>query len=240
MAFKTALVTELASLHATAEQAAAGEVSQLAEWVTSFEALSDRVGHLSAYLGCLSAADATDEAVKADEAWMATLHAGVEKLSAILRGALAALNDSAFEALLKEPSLSGAEHAVSRLREAGRRQMSTELEALASDLNVDGLHAWGRLYDTLTGKMSFEMTFPDGHSETVEMSRRRALMSEPDRRLREAAFHAGQKPWLDHADTLAAGLNGIAGTRLSLYAKRGLGHFLDTPLFDGAMSRAST
>jgi oligoendopeptidase F len=70
------------------------------------------------------------------------------------------------------------------------------MEALAADLNVNGLHAWGRLYDTLTGKMEFEMTFPDGHTETVPMSRRRALMSEPDRKLREAAFHAGQKPWL--------------------------------------------
>ena len=87
--------------------------------------------------------------------------------------------------------------------------------------------------------MVFDMTFPDGHTESVPMARRRALMSEPDRRLREAAFHAGQKPWLDHADTLAAGLNGIAGTRLKLYENRGLSHFLDAPLFDGAMSRAS-
>jgi len=39
--------------------------------------------------------------------------------------------------------------------------------------------------------------------------------------------------------TPAAALNGIAGTRLSLYGKRGIPHFLDTPLFDGAMSRAS-
>jgi len=110
---------------------------------------------------------------------------------------------------------------------------------LAADLNVNGLHAWGRLYDTLTGKMEFQMTFPDGHLETVPMSRRRALMSEPDRKLREAAFNDGQKPWNDHATTLAAGLNGIAGTRLSLYGHRGIPQFLDTPLFDGAMSRQS-
>ena len=58
------------------------------------------------------------------------------------------------------------------------------------------------------------MLFPDGHTEIVPMARRRALMSEPDRHLREASFYAGQKPWNDHADTLAAGLNGIAGTRL--------------------------
>ena len=64
-------------------------------------------------------------------------------------------------------------------------------------------------------------------------------MSEPDRKLREASFNDGQKPFNDHAVTLAAGLNGIAGTRLSLYGRRGLPHFLDSPLFDGAMSRKS-
>jgi oligoendopeptidase F len=125
------------------------------------------------------------------------------------------------------------------MREQGLRQMPGQMEALAADLNVNGLHAWGRLYDTLTGQMAFEMTFPDGHSELVPMSRRRALMAEPDRALREAAFHAGQKPWQEHSVTLAAALNGIAGTRLSLDGHRGVPHFLDTPLFDGAMTRAS-
>lgn len=238
-AFKSALKADLEQLQKNAVGIPAGDVAGLATLISSYEVLGERLGHLSAYLGCLTAADATNEAAKADEAWMAALQAQQEKLSAILRGALAALDDPTFSTLLKAPGLKDAEHAVSRMREAGRRQMSAGLEALAADLNVDGLHAWGRLYDTLTGKMSFEMTFPDGHTETVEMSRRRALMAEPDRRLREAAFHAGQKPWLEHADTLAAGLNGIAGARLTLYHRRGLSHFLDAPLFDSAMSRAS-
>jgi oligoendopeptidase F len=71
------------------------------------------------------------------------------------------------------------------------------------------------------------------------MARLRALLSEPQRGVREAAFHAGQKPWHEHEVTLAAALNGIAGTRLSLYGRRGISHFLDTPLLDSGMERAS-
>jgi oligoendopeptidase F len=238
IAFKAELVRDVDALRNRAAKLCS-DVQEIAQVIVDFEALSDRLGHLSAYLGCLSADDASNEAVKSDEAWISTLEAESAKLSASLRGALAALDDGAFEQVLLTPALTGAEHAVKRMREEGRHQMTPELEALAADLNVNGLHAWGRLYDTLTGKMVFPMTFPDGHTESVPMARRRALMSEPDRRLREAAFHAGQKPWLDHADTLAAGLNGIAGTRLNLYKRRGIPHFLDTPLFDGAMSRAS-
>ena len=236
--FKAELTRDVESLKIRAG-ALGADTTTIAEVICASEALGDRLWHLSAYLGCLSADDANNEAVKADEAWMSTLEAESVKLRAALQSAVAALTDAAFEQLLSVPSLTGAEHAVKRMREEGLHQMPSEMESLAADLNVNGLHAWGRLYDTLSGKMVFDMTFPDGHIESVPMARRRALMSEPDRELREAAFHAGQKPWQDHADTLAAGLNGIAGTRLSLYGRRGIPHFLDTPLFDGAMSRAS-
>lgn len=236
--FKTALERDILALR---DRAAAGGADSAANGalITEVEALGDRLWHLSAYLGCLSADDATDEAVKADEAWVATLEAEATKLRSVVQASLALMSEEAFARLLKDPTLEGAAHAVRRMREEGGRQMPNDLEALAADLNVNGLHAWGRLYDTLTGQMEFEMTFPDGHVESVPMARRRALMSEPNRRLREAAFHAGQKPWHDHAVTLAAGLNGIAGTRLNLYARRGIRDFLEPPLFDGAMSRAS-
>jgi oligoendopeptidase F len=236
--FKAVLVHDVEVLKIQAA-ALGSDVAEIARVINALESLSDRLGHLSAYLGCLSADDANDEAVKADEAWLSTLEAESTKLMASLRSALAALTAEAFATLLADPSLKNAGHAVKRMRHEGQHQMKSEMEALAADLNVNGLHAWGRLYDTLTGKMEFEMTFPDGHKEIVPMSRRRALMSEPDRKLREASFNDGQKPFNDHAVTLAAGLNGIAGTRLSLYGRRGLPHFLDSPLFDGAMSRKS-
>ena len=238
VAFKATLAQDIETLKSQAS-ALGCEVTEIVRVINATEALGDRMGHLSAFLGCLSADDANNEAVKSDEAWIATLHAESTKLQASLQSALAALTDTSFDAVLADPSLKHAEYAVKRMREEGRHQMKAEMEALAADLNVNGLHAWGRLYDTLTGKMEFPMTFPDGHTETVPMSRRRALMSEPDRKLREAAFYAGQKPFVDHEVTLAASLNGIAGTRLSLYGHRGLPHFLDTPLFDGGMSRAS-
>jgi oligoendopeptidase F len=238
LAFKADLVSDVDALKSRAA-ALTSETAEIANVICIFELLGDRLGHLSAYLGCLSADDANDEAVKADEAWMSTLEAESTKLRASLQSALAALTDEAFTQMLAEPILQNAAHAVTRMRYEGQHQMAAEMESLAADLNVNGLHAWGRLYDTLSGKMAFDMTFPDGHTESVPMARRRALMSDPDRRLREAAFHAGQKPWVDHADTLVAGLNGIAGTRLSLYNRRGVPHFLDTPLFDGAMNRAS-
>jgi oligoendopeptidase F len=236
MAFKADLIREIEA-HTRKPALSAADIESLAQAVCELESLHERLGLLGAYLGCLSADDANNEAVKAEEAALANIEAETVKLSATLQSVLAQMDAAAFEALKGHAKMVQAGFALERMRTEGTRQMSIAEESLAADLNVDGLHAWGRLYDTLSGKMSFEMTFPDDHSETVPMARRRALMSEPDRRLREAAFHYGQKPWIDHADTLAAALNGISGSRLSLYKRRGASHFLEKPLFDSAMSR---
>lgn len=239
LAFKASLVRDLADLKTRVDSLLPTEPSALAGAVAEFEKACERFWHFSSYLGCLAADDAENEPVKAERAWSATLEAELAKVRSSLQGTLATLDDSALAQLQAEPAVAGIQYSVLRMRHAGRHQMAQSQEELAADLNVDGLHAWSRLYDTLTSRLSFEMTFPDGRVETVPMSRRRALMAEPDRRLREAAFHAGQKPWLDHEDTLAAALNGMAGARHTLYGRRGLGHFLEAPLFDAAMSRQS-
>ena len=233
LAFKDQLTRSLAAQ--SEPSAGTGAAAALA----AYEELSVKMGHLSAYLGCLSADDAGNESVKADEAWLSGREADLSKIEASLRSHLAALSAAEFAALAADPALADAAYRLGRLREAGGHQMPLELEGLAADLNVDGLHAWGRLCETLTGKLSFPMTFPDGHEETVPMARRRALMASPERAVRSAAFHTGQQPWLDHVDTFAAGLNGIAGARLTLYRRRGQPGFLEAPLFDSAMGAAS-
>ena len=233
--FKQLLQSDLATFLTRLESV----TSLSAEDIVELEELAVRYGHLSSYLGCLSSDDANDDAVKADEAWIATLGADLIKVSALISSRVAALSDAAAAELEAAPALAGAEFSVRRMHEKGQHLMPPAQESLAADLNVDGLHAWGRLYETLSGRLTFSMTFPDGHVETVPMARRRALMADVDRGVREAAFRDGQMPWETHADTFAAALNSIAGTRLSLYKRRGLGHFLDEPLFDGALGRAT-
>jgi oligoendopeptidase F len=214
--------------------------SNVAAWrdeVAAYEDFSTRLGHLGSYVGCLCAADAASEAYQMEDAALSLLGAEVEKLRGELLRAVGHATASAFERLLGEPRLKGAGFFLERLRREAASRMSTAEETLAADLNVDGLHAWGRLYDTLTGKLTFAMEWPDGRRETLPMSRRRSLMANPDRRVRRAAFETGNAVWAAHEDTLAAALNAIAGTRLTLNRHRRVGHFLDPSLFDAAVSR---
>lgn len=238
--FKEQLAADLVSRTKTAAalaDLAPGNASEWAMHFSAYENIGARLTHLGSYLGCLSSGDAANERYQGEEAALAGLGAGLSKLGTEFLRSFRAATEGDWQAFLKHPALAGAGHTLQRIRQEGRYQMSRDEERLAADLGVDGFMAWGRLYDTVTGKMSFEMNWPDGRKETVPMAQRRALLSNPDRAVRRAAFHDGNRAWRAQEDVAAAALNALAGTRQTLYARRGLPHFLDKPFFDGAVSR---
>ncbi len=117
--------------------------------------------------------------------------------------------------------------------------MTREEEKLAADLNLDGFHSWGRLYEILSSKLEFEMVYPDGKREMKPISQWRSLMSDVDRKVGKAAFEGGNKAWASVEDICAASLNAIAGTRLTLNKYRGIDHFLHQSLFQASIKRES-
>lgn len=241
-AFTRNLAAEIARL-----QAAAADLSGLAEvsadsWealLAEIEEMVRRESHLGSYLGCLTSADASNEEYKRAEAAFAALSAESEKLDVELQRGLKEVDDTVFEAFLKRPSLEGCQHFLRRSREDARRTMSPDEERLAADLGVDGLHAWGRLYDTLSGKLEWDMAWPDGRSERLPMAQRRSLMAHDDRVVRRAAFDGGNAAWAGVEDVCGAAINAIAGTRLQLNRHRGVDHFLEMALFQAGITQRS-
>jgi len=215
---------------------AAGTRTAWAIHFNAYEDLSARIAHMSSYLGNLASADTTSEAYRREYAQLATTGAGLEKLSTELLRAFKGVPDSEWTAFTAQEPLKNAGFFLGRMREAAKHRMSSPEETLASDLGVDGISAWDRLYNTVTGKMSFEMEWPDGRAETVPMAQRRALLTNPDPKVREAAFKKGNVVWEAASDTLGQAINAIAGTRHTLYGRRGLKDFLVQPYFDSAVS----
>jgi oligoendopeptidase F len=201
------------------------------------EDLSRRLSHLSSYISCLVSLDARNEAYLTEESGLARQRAELAKVRIELLRAMKGVSDEVFSSFATRTALAGAEHYLNRLREEARRVMTTEKEILATDLGVDGIQAWGRLYDTISSKLEFDMVYPDGKRQRLPMSQRRSLMDHPDRRIRKAAFDGGNAAWQTVEDAAAAALNAIGGTRLTLNRHRGLDHFLDIALFQASISR---
>lgn len=238
--FKTRIKKDIADIKNKASSLAALDDQNQTEWEEVFlknEDVVTRYSHLSSYIGCLSSADGRNEDYLKEEAEMSMLGAEFSKLKVELLRALKDTPDDVFETFTDREKLGSGAHYLRRLREESKKRMNTENEILAADLGVDGISAWGRLYDTVSSRLEFEMEFPDGSKQTLPMSQRRSLMEKPDRQIRKAAFEGGNKAWKSIEDTAAAALNAIAGTRLTLNRHREIDHFLDVALFQASISR---
>ncbi len=240
--FRTHLAADLADL--LAEVRALGGLShgRSFAWAALLIRLEDataRSGHLASYLGCLSAADSRDEDVARALAAAGAARAGQEKVYVVVGEALRNADDDLFAELCADERLRSAAFFLTRVRERARWSMSAAEEGLAADLDPTGLSAWGRLYSRLSGKLEFELEVPGREARHLPVSMTRTLLEDPDPAVRRAAFRGANTAWARSADTTAACLNAIAGTRLALYSRRGVADFLEPALFDAAISRAT-
>lgn len=122
------------------------------------------------------------------------------------------------------------------LEEAARQAkylMAEDLEALAAELSISGDNAWTKLQGTVTSQITVDFEL-DGKTEKLPMP---ALLNvqqhNPDESVRRRAYEAEMKAWDSVRETLAACMNGVKGTTITLNKKRGREDALH-PAIDGA------
>jgi oligoendopeptidase F len=238
--FKDRLAGDIALLKAEAAALAPLTAESLAGWegiLLRNEDILRRMSHLGSYISCLASSDARNESYLKEEAELVGMRAELAKLRIEFLRSIRETKEEMFTAFIARPALDGAQNYLNRMRQEARRAMAPEKEILATDLGVDGIQAWGRLYDTVSSKLEFDMLFPDGNRRRVPVSQRRSLLEDPDRRVRKAAFEGGNAAWQSIEDMAAAALNSIAGTRLTLNRHRRVEHFLEIALFQSSITR---
>ena len=110
------------------------------------------------------------------------------------------------------PELSEYRYYLDRIAVEGSHLMSEAEEALASELARTGENAWQRLMSSVTS------TAADGDKTLIEL---RALASDPDRTIRKDAYERELKLLDTHKTAVAAALNGVKGSVLTLERRRG-------------------
>lgn len=207
-------------------------------WVTflrEFETLEAQATDLNAFLGCHAAADAGNKLFRQYEAALSALDPQREKIYTNLEFALKEASDADYAAFIAADSwLQNSKFFLDMRRKNAAMRLPRAEELLAADLSVDGLHAWGRLYDRLSGELRVKVM---ERGEIVEKSPGQVRLDSPERSIRENNFYALDKAWKTVADSCADSLNHISGTRLTLYRRLGLKDHLDMPLHRNRMSR---
>lgn len=132
-----------------------------------------------------------------------------------------AKDSSSFEAVLqvKGPAK---EHAfyLRKTAERSRYMMGEAEETLASELSLSGAEAWQKLQGTITSqvKVPFER---GGKTEELPVAVIQNLLSDPDPEIRRRAYEAEVAAWERLREPLAACMNGVKGTTITLFKRRG-------------------
>jgi len=213
--------------------------NDLVKLLQQWEGLVSDSEHMGSYLTCLRSADGRDQSVGQELASFQSDGSRMRQLEVTLGEKLRELSDSQLEELLRNAALRDLDYYLKRLRQRALWQMSSELENLSADLDVDGMSAWGRLYDQVAGRLEFQFQNEAGEILTKPMSMKNSLLEDPSPVVRKSVLEGSNRAWQAVEDVAAACLNAISGTRLTLYKRRGIPHFLEPALFDSAIEAAT-
>ena len=109
---------------------------------------------------------------------------------------------------------------LKEVAEQSRYLMSQPEEALAAELNLSGANAWQKLQGTITSQMTVDFEL-DGKVQTLSMPALINLRSHLDEDVRRRAYEAESQAWHNAREPLAAALNGVKGTAVTLNQHRG-------------------
>lgn len=194
---------------------------------------------LRSFVGCHAAADAMNPTYQQYEAKLAALSPLQTQLSLAVESSFGSLSDDELRSVIAADPSDSLASAAFFLEEAVRDasfRLSDDLERLHAELSVDGLKAWSRLYDRLSGALKIEVM---EKGEVVEKSPGQVQWDMVERPVRQNNFYAAQKAWRGIAETCADALNHISGQRLTKYSRLGDGgvSHLEYPLRLNRMKR---
>jgi len=113
------------------------------------------------------------------------------------------------------------EHAfqLAEMAQLSKYLMSQAEEALAAELNLSGANAWTKLHSTVISQTTVEFEL-DGKVERRPMPAIINLRSHPDESVRRRAYDTEMQVWHSLREPLAAAMNGIKGTVITLNKHR--------------------
>lgn len=203
------------------------------DWINmmvTLRKLRERIHHGESFVSCLSSQDVEDEKAVVMLEEFSSYGAASDAIQTAIEGFTKSVDDKTWKKMISDERLSGEAFFWNEFREHARLKMEPELEKLASELAVSGLHAWERLYNKMAGDLRAEFT-ADGKTENLSMGQIKNKLSHPDRRVRRQAFDKYFAAWKSIEALTTMQLNSLAGFRLSLYRARSW----DDPLFEALL-----
>lgn len=168
----------------------------------------------------------------------------VSKLSADLNKALKPLHlfllrapEDFIQNFLDHPRVKEIAFALKHERGQNDFLLTPHEEVLITGLATDGIHAWGKLYKEIAGKL--QVCIDD---KKIGIAQAQGMLKQSDRSLREKSYRGINSAWEVHEDAAASSLNAINGWRWEVNRarskKREL-HYLDHSCHQSRITRVT-
>ncbi|CAN5624151.1 oligoendopeptidase F [soil metagenome] len=181
-------------------------LAELLKFDTALDRLGDRLGTYAFLKHTEDVAESVYQGMKARYIGVASKAA---EAASYIRPELLALPEEAWTAYLASPLLAEYKLVLERLRRYKPHTLTANEERLLA-MQTEVSMTPRQVFDQLTdADMQFGMlTLPDGESLELSHGSFMMVLENPDRGVRKTAFHQYYAEFNDHANTLAATLNG--------------------------------
>ena len=216
-----------------------GSVATAQQLAKLSEQVSTLLNNVSTYAHCLLSVDSkNDEAQKLNgrlQSYRKRCGDVFEPLSQFVDDA----SDAEIAVYLSDPEVAPSAFIVGHSRKRRHENLSLSEESLVNGLSQDGIHAWGQLYDQLSGTLQCDVLVGN-EQQQMGIAQASGLLMSVDDSQRRSAWSAINDAWSAHDESCAAALNAIAGWRLEMCKQRGREqavHYLDSPVHFNRISR---
>ena len=200
--------------------AGAGDAIVAARAVFTLVEQAERLLHdVGAYAECILSVDSQHAAAQQLQGRLQAVQKRLANAQEPSTQFLALAPNDVVDAYLAAPEVAPSRFAVLHARKRRHELLSLSHEELVNNLSQDGIHAWGRLYDQLSGTLACAVETRGG-MRTVGLAEASGMMLSADEPLRESAWRAINAAWDEHAESCAAAINAIAGWRLEMCRQR--------------------
>jgi len=195
-------------------------LDEWAAFLVEIEALSDQMSEARAWASCVAVTHTDNPRALGLPARLNDVSARLAMLWVGVEAQFRGVDDAVFARFIDHPDLAHCALFLRELRRDANHKMEPELERLAVELNRDGLHTWGQLYDQISAQIEVEVG-QGAAARKMSVGQAAILYSDPDRAVRKSAYQGLQKAWGAQTTTLATALNSIIGAERTLYMRRG-------------------
>ncbi len=191
---------------------------------------------LRAYLTGFTAVDSFNNEARRIESQLLNQGATVQEYSTRFTAWVGGLSERLDDIIAADETAQAHAFALREEAKESRYLMSPPEESLASQLNLSGGQAWGKLQRNVTSQKTVQFEL-DGKTQEMPMPALINLRSHPDEDVRRRAYEAENAAWESLKEPLAAAINGVKGETLTLAKRRGHPDVLNIALMAARIDR---